>query len=76
MLTNTKEKVVTYLCYKQGNKPSRKIIKDLDFVFVDNNDKTYDVIKNRWNGKILKGVTWFECEDLVKQSEKFWRKQK
>lgn len=76
MSTSTKNKVVTYICYKQGNKPSSKSLKNLDFIFVDNNDKTYDVVKNRWNGKILKGVSWFECEDLIKRSENFWNNQK
>ena len=72
-MSKPKNNIVTYICYKHDKKPSSKVIRGMDFVFIDNGDKTYDVMKNKWNGKIIKGIDWHECMKLVKKSENFWK---
>ncbi|MGA1048225.1 MAG: hypothetical protein ACO3UU_09455 [Minisyncoccia bacterium] len=70
-MSKTSNKVITYFCSKNIDIVSRTTLKNTDFIFKDNNDGTYDVLKNRWNGEIKKGVNWSDCMDLVNSSQRF-----
>lgn len=47
---------------------SFKAIVRCDFVFFRNEDGTYDVLKNRFDGTRRSAITWADCEALMDQS--------
>lgn len=69
-------KVVTYLCSNSFSKISKSTIANNDFLFLNNGDGTYDILKNRWNGVIKKGVNWADCMELVNNSQRYINMQK